>query len=37
LTIALAMILLGAALIYSGWTDNSLSSLLTGKREKRAA
>lgn len=34
LTIALAMILFGAALIYAGWTNNSLKSLLTGKRTK---
>lgn len=35
LTIALVMILFGAALIYSGWTNHSLRSLLTGKMEKR--
>lgn len=37
LTIALAMILMGVALIYSGWTNNSLKSLFTGKRTQRAA
>jgi hypothetical protein len=37
LTIALALILFGAALIYSGWTNHSLASLLTGKPAKRAA
>ena len=30
LTIALAMILFGAALIYSGWTNRPLTSILTG-------
>lgn len=31
MTIALAMVLLGALLIYSGWTNRPLTSLLTGK------
>lgn len=30
LTIAVALILIGAALIYSGWTNKPLGSLLTG-------
>lgn len=30
LTIALAMILFGAALIYAGWTNRPLSRLLIG-------
>jgi hypothetical protein len=31
LTIALAMILFGAALIWAGWTGRSLRGILTGK------
>lgn len=34
LTIALAMILFGAALIYAGWTNRPLASLLTGNAQK---
>jgi hypothetical protein len=30
LTIALAMILFGVALIYSGWTNRPLTSIVTG-------
>lgn len=35
LTIALAMILFGAALIYSGWTNKPLSSLLIGNNSTK--
>lgn len=37
LTIAFALILLGAALIYSGWTNRPLTSLLTGKHSDKRA
>lgn len=35
LTIALAMILFGALLIYSGWTNRPLTSLLTGNNSTK--
>lgn len=35
LTIALALLLLGAALIYSGWTNRPLGSLLTGNHQAK--
>lgn len=39
LTVALAMILFGAAMIYAGWTGRSLKSLLIGDntQAKKAA
>jgi hypothetical protein len=37
LTIALAMILFGAALIYAGWTNRPLKSLLTGDNSTKRA
>lgn len=37
LTIAMALLLIGAALIYSGWTNRPLSALLTGKHSERRA
>lgn len=35
LTIAVALILFGAALIYSGWTNRPLGSLLTGNHSAK--
>jgi hypothetical protein len=34
LTIALALLLLGSALIYAGWTNRRLGDLLTGNHAK---
>lgn len=36
LTLALALVLFGAALVYAGWTGRSLRDLLTGKTKKPA-
>lgn len=37
LTVALGMILLGAAMLYAGWTGRALRKVLTGDNSRPAA